>query len=115
MLLEAHHQDIEFDLLKMGVDLLDFWRGILSPRRLTLILRRLPPDSELRRAIDPDTALLASWKAGEYLTAHLIDMYARVNFKEPKPFPRPLEQLQTLRRHAALERQGQRIRAAIES
>lgn len=45
-----HHSDaLEADLLDKGLDLLDYWRGTLSLRRLLVIYRHLPPESATRQ------------------------------------------------------------------
>ena len=95
----------EIDLLEMGVDLLDFFRGKLSLRRLVSLLFSLPEGSRLRRHLEGPTGL---WDRSDYLTANVIDglnsvaYWSQYNiwFKStpdsrgdapefPRPFPRP--------------------------
>lgn len=37
-------------LATYGVDLLDYWRGRITPRRLAVLVAQLPPGSRLQRA-----------------------------------------------------------------
>lgn len=59
---DRYGEDIEYDLLTLtggGLDLLDFFRGVHSWRRLRVILERLPRNSRyvLAKKNDPDVAL----------------------------------------------------------
>lgn len=117
-LVVEYHEELEASLLP-EYDLLDFWRGTLSARRLELLLRNLDPSSPLVVALNPDAARLASWKASDYLLADFYDLFAAANFKNPQPYPRPADVIakrnQTNARHAALiERYEARQRAQQE-
>lgn len=63
-----HRSDaLEADLLERGIDLLDYWRGTLSLRRLLVLYRWLPETSAVRR-----------WERGtEWTVAHDIADQAR--------------------------------------
>lgn len=111
-LIVEYHEELEGDLLP-DHDLLDLWRGRMSFRRLELLIRRLPVTSATVRAIAPDAAIGADWTSATEVAAAHFDAYMRVHFKNPPPFPRPAEQIRQRRnaeaRHAALERQAQRV------
>ena len=78
-----------------GVDLGDLWRGVLTPRRATVLMVNLPPGAALWRAMDVSGA----WTTGEHLAAHAADALAVANWqrskagsegrKAPEPLPRP--------------------------
>lgn len=106
-------------MLCNGIDILDFWRGTLSPRRLWVLLKHLSPrDSAFVRAAQPDTAAIAQWSATEYLLADLFDITAKAAFRSPKPYPRPAEALERRARDEAraiaLTEQQQRIKRQRE-
>lgn len=96
-LIREYGDEIEADLLERGFDLLDMWRGELSPRRVALLVRALPRDSATRQAMDADNP---PWGPTDYLLADIFDAiqyltravqagYARKLPPEPKPYPRP--------------------------
>lgn len=70
----------------------------LPASALLAFLRHLPPDSALRREIDPDVAWLTDEKLA-LLLAHVSDQLAWLQYtlvkanggrpKKPKPIPRP--------------------------
>ncbi|MET9429874.1 MULTISPECIES: hypothetical protein [unclassified Streptomyces] len=82
------------------MDLLDWHRGRLSSRRLAVLVRHMPRDSALARAVHGEAA---EWGVSDYLLAAAVDhlaesnwMFATVNQDEdaealeyPKPVPRP--------------------------
>jgi hypothetical protein len=105
---------LEIDLLRQGVDLLDFYRGTLSARRLWLLIRHLPTDSALVRKAQPELAQYA-WTPDGYVMADLIDVTLAVaTGKFGKPYPRPAERIKNVRlqqdRFTALEEQAERNR-----
>ncbi|MCX5605482.1 hypothetical protein OG418_24220 [Streptomyces phaeochromogenes] len=83
-----------------GVDLLDWHRGLLSSRRLSVLLQHLPRDSATARELHGESA---DWSVTDYLLATVVDqlaeanwMFATVNRDEdaesidfPEPVPRP--------------------------
>jgi hypothetical protein len=116
-LVVEHHEALELDLADRGVDLLDLWRGRLSPRRLELLIRDLPPTSRLVRSLDPDAAAANTWGTTEYLLAYIADLLGQANFQNYKPLQRPAEaaaeKRRTEERHRRLiERYEARQRAA---
>ncbi|MET7569687.1 hypothetical protein ABZT04_14470 [Streptomyces sp. NPDC005492] len=82
------------------MDLLDWHRGRLSTRRLSVLVRHLPRDSSTLRELHGEAA---DWSVTDYLIAAAVDqlteanwMFATVNRDEdaepleyPKPVPRP--------------------------
>lgn len=55
-LLRDYHEALEYDLQTVcGVDLLDFWRGLLSPRKLWVLIRNLPGESRFAHAFAATT------------------------------------------------------------
>ncbi|MFD5631838.1 hypothetical protein [Streptomyces sp. NPDC127072] len=99
--MDEHAEALEADLLRhYGVDLLDWHRGRLSSRRLTVLVKHLPRDSATLYELHGEAA---RWSATDYLLASAVDqlaeanwMFATVNRDEdsdpleyPKPVPRP--------------------------
>ncbi|MEU6348878.1 hypothetical protein ABZ896_06080 [Streptomyces sp. NPDC047072] len=82
------------------MDLLDWYRGRLSSRRLAVLVKHLPRDSATLDALHGEAA---QWSVTDYLLAAAVDqlaeanwMFATVNRDEdaepldyPKPVPRP--------------------------
>lgn len=92
---------MEADLLRYyQVDLLDYYRGRLSARRLRVLIRHLPREAALVRALHGDAA---DWGLAEQLLAGAIDelavgnwLFVAANSDEradlpdrPRPVPRP--------------------------
>ena len=51
-LLAGYGQEIEADLQRVyGVDLVDLYRGLITPRRVWVLISQLPPGSNLARAV----------------------------------------------------------------
>lgn len=99
-LVVEHHEEIEVDLLRQGIDLLDFWRGTLTARRLRLLISNLPRGSVTLAAVDPDGVALGAWSETDYLLADLFDITAKSHFQEPKPYPRPADVIRRRQREA---------------
>jgi hypothetical protein len=59
------------------VDLLDFYRGRLSARRLRVLIRHLPRESALVRAVHGP---VADWGPVEHLLASTVDELAAANW-----------------------------------
>lgn len=113
-LVVEYHEELETDLLPHH-DLLDVWRGRMSWRRLELLIRHLPADSGLVRALNPDLAVVAAWTVETEVQAAIFDAIMHANFQDPQPFPRPQQQIEQRNRaearRAALERQRDRVNA----
>ncbi|GAA1521693.1 hypothetical protein GCM10009730_31820 [Streptomyces albidochromogenes] len=99
--MEEHAEALEADLLRhYGLDLLDWYRGGLTSRRLSVLLKHLPRDSAVARELHGEAA---EWSVSDYLLATAVDqlaesnwMFATVNQDEesewldyPTPVPRP--------------------------
>ncbi|MFI7009967.1 hypothetical protein [Streptomyces sp. NPDC050145] len=98
-LLREHGDAVEADLAYRGFDLLDLWRGTLSPRKVDILIRGLPPDSATRQSLNDGLPL---WRQTDFILADLVDATAyetwviankdleRHNRKPmPEPYPRP--------------------------
>jgi hypothetical protein len=98
---DEHAEALEADLLRhYGVDLLDWYRGRLSSRRLAVLVKHLPRDSVTLDGLHGEAA---QWSVTDYLLASVVDqlaeanwMFATVNRDEdadpleyPRPVPRP--------------------------
>ncbi|MFE2374857.1 hypothetical protein [Streptomyces sp. NPDC059398] len=82
------------------MDLLDWHRGRLSSRRLSILIKHLPRDSATIRDTDGETA---DWAVTDYLLAAVVDHLAAANWmfsvvngdgesdppEQPVPVPRP--------------------------
>jgi hypothetical protein len=82
------------------VDLLDYHRGLLSSRRLRVLIQHLPREAALVRALHGDAA---DWGLSEHLLAATVDEIAVGNWlfvsantpenadppERPRPIPRP--------------------------
>jgi hypothetical protein len=100
-------------MLRHGLDVVDFWAGRITVRRMSVIVGQL--------LADPGSALVRSirdgevpWTSTDYLLADVFDLIAAANFKDPKPYPRPgdekrAQELEDNRRRAQ-EEQRERIR-----
>lgn len=56
------------------LDLLDFYRGTLSARRLGVLIRQLPAESATTRALNDGRT---PWSNGDHLTADLWALWAK--------------------------------------
>lgn len=113
-LLREHGEEIEADLLRVyGVDLLDLYRGTLTPRRLLVLIRGLPPGSALGRAMGGDVALsdevtairMAAWQICCYIASAVGAKQSDL----PKP-PQPPEPGWQQKAREAQERQDAKAR-----
>lgn len=90
---------MEADLAFRGFDLLDMWRGELTPRKVDVLIRGLPPDSATRIAMNKREPL---WTRTDFLLADVVDatnantwMVQNKDVPErnrapfPEPYPRP--------------------------
>ena len=96
-----------------GVDLLDLWRGRLTPRRLLVLIRGLPPGSALGRAMGGDVALsdevtatrMAAWQ----ICCYIASAVGAKKSDLPKP-PQPPEPGWQQKARKAQERQAAKAR-----
>ena len=93
MLLREYGEAIEADLLHYyGGDLLDLWRGVLTPRRVLVLIKGLPPGSALHRARGGDAfwsdEVAAIKSMGHRLETTIIAVNGGNRFpKAPEPPP----------------------------
>ncbi len=97
--LRKHGEAIEYDLMRMGIDLLDFFRGRLSPRRLWVLIKGLANDTSTLTAQEVggpwnlETLLLAAavddLRLNNYILAAVNSSKGKNPLPLPKPIPRP--------------------------
>lgn len=95
VVLRHYSGPIEADLDRVyGIDLLDFWRGRISLRALSVRVRYLPRESALWQA----TASDLSWPDGNYLLAVIANALHGANWQraggkgsQPKPVTLPAD------------------------
>lgn len=113
-LLREYGEAIEADLLRhYGVNLLDLWRGRLTPRRLMVLIKGLPPGSALHRArggpgfwSDEVTAIK---EAGHRIEATLLSVNGSKRLpKAPEP-PQEGWQVEAEKRQARLNAKVRRF------
>lgn len=93
VVLRHHSGPLEADLARVyGIDLLDFWRGRLSLRALSVRVRYLPRGSALWQVTNSDL----TWPDETYLLATAVDALHGANWQrgagkgpQPKPVQRP--------------------------
>lgn len=105
-LLRAHGDAVEADLLRFyRVDLGDLYRGELSLRRLSVLIKHLPSESATVRA---RSALPTGWDLHAYLLADLFHAFAG----QPHPArPKASEQGRYSETRKRLEQQAARLAA----
>ncbi|MGI5338635.1 hypothetical protein ACQEVS_15110 [Streptomyces sp. CA-181903] len=79
------------------MDLLDWHRGRLTSRRLTVLIKHLPRDSAVNRNLHGEAT---DWGPAEHLLAAMVDHLAVANWitvtmnsdeeAEPLPYPEPV-------------------------
>lgn len=116
MILRDHHEAFESDLRSQGVDLLDFYRGTLSVRALSVLVRHLPVDGAVMAAADPEGVFIASHKPTDYVLMNLWDLTLSIATQgsQVQTYPRPTEMVEEQRwraqRMTLLEQQAERNR-----
>ncbi|MEU3009457.1 DUF5361 domain-containing protein [Nocardia asteroides] len=95
-LLEEYGEAIEFDLIALGLRRRMLGTAGLGWAELRVIVKHLPPDSALHRAMYPEAS---RWQVGEHLLAEVADslrwlMWARTDDgrrgrNRPEPIARP--------------------------
>lgn len=99
--MSEYPNELESDLLEFWqIDILDYWRGKLSLRRVAVLLKRLMHMAG-RSALASKLDVQAEWSTLEYMTAEMIDrlelanwLAIRINSEksdvpQPEPIPRP--------------------------
>lgn len=80
--------EVEADLRHFyGVDLLDLWRGTLSLRQLLMFIRKMPRESELRKAINDGDE---PWSRLEVLVSDLWVITGKARWGKKAPDAHPL-------------------------
>jgi len=103
-LLRDHRDAVEADLVRFyGVDIAAYYRGELSPRRLSVLLHHLPPDAAThaaRSGIAPDVTLQA---------LVVMDLYTALTGEQhpARPTPKKASRYADLRKR--LEGQRERL------
>lgn len=114
-LLSDYGDEIEADLQRVySLDLLDVYRGTLSPRKLMVYIEQLPPGSATWNATGGDSA----WNVQEHLTANLLDAQNIGNWiaaggkpsDKPKPVPRPADLVKKRRANEAILARAERFK-----
>lgn len=94
-LLRDHGEALEADFQRYyGLDLLDIYRGTLSPRKVAALAANLPAGAATWQEMGVD----AAWTAEEHMLALIADTLQAANWqrgggkgKQPKPLPRPAD------------------------
>lgn len=128
-ILRKHGGAIEYDLARMGFDLLDWFRGRLTTRRLWALIRQLveDPETNTARAIGGpwnfDRMLLAAIaddiRLGNYILAAANSPKGKNPLPLPKPIPRPgVEEQpsnQTIKRFGKTTKTPDEVKAILAS
>lgn len=84
-LLTRHAEAVEADLLERGIDLVDFYRGKITLRRIVVAIRQLPAGARLWKALAPPQAGKsdatpgdAAWSGVEHKLAAVFDAVQNV-------------------------------------
>lgn len=106
--MREHTDALEADFqAAYGIDLVDLYRGELSPRKAQVLAINLPPGSMTWQEMGVDHA----WSVTDHLLAQAVDALNAANWqragqgKQPDPIPRPadLKELKD-KRSAVLDR-----------
>lgn len=98
-LLHEHREAVEYECIRLGLRLR--WLGTerLTWRDLGVLVKFVPPDSPLARAIEPARS---AWGLQEQLLAGIFDVLRFANWSgkgdKPKPLPRPGVEDQTTKK-----------------
>ncbi len=94
--LRKHGEAIEYDLMCRGIDLLDFFRGSITPRRMWVLIKGLVRDSstntsrEIGGPWDLETLLLAAAVDDIRLNNFILAAVNSPKGKNPLPMPKPI-------------------------
>lgn len=107
-MLQEYSDAIEADFHRFyQLDLLDLYRGTLSPRKVLVLIEHLPPGAALWNETGGDSA----WTLETHLLANVLDAVNVSNWiaaggkqsSKPKPIARPDELLKKRKHHEAIE------------
>lgn len=87
------------------MDLADYWRGGLSLRRLSVLVKTLPPESAIVQHFSPDGN---GWETGDYL---LADIYGALTGQAHPARPNPKKAARQASLVAKLKAQRERLEA----
>jgi hypothetical protein len=113
-MLKHYPDELEADFQRVyGIDLLDLYRGTLSPRKAMALAVNLPPGSAVWQADLHDNA----WTPDQYVLADIADLTAGANWQraggkgtQPKPYPRPADARKKRDRDKALALKAARFK-----
>lgn len=87
-MLDEHGDEIEADLARYyQVNLVDFYRGRISARRLSVLIQQLPAESRLVTALNDGKPV---WTVTDNLLADVWSLLVKVN-SDPKKTPADLD------------------------
>ena len=114
--MREHGEAVEADFQRYyHLDLLDLWRGLITPRKAAVLAMQLPAGAQTWVACGYDNA----WTLTDHLTATLVDVLQIANWqragdsktKRPTPVKRPHD---IRGDNAKAERMDARARAFLE-
>ena len=114
--MREHGEAVEADFQRYyHLDLLDLWRGLITPRKAAVLVTQLPAGAQTWVACGYDNA----WTLTDHLTATLVDVLQIANWqragdskaKRPTPVKRPHD---IRGDNAKAERMDARARAFLE-
>ena len=105
-MLTNHGDALEADFQRVyGIDLVDLYRGNLTPRKAQVLAFNLPPGALTWQEMGSDNA----WTVTDHLLADAVDALNGANFQrgggkgeKPKPVPRPAELRELKERRQAM-------------
>lgn len=94
-LIREHGEALEADFERYySIDLVDLYRGHLTPRKAQTLAIRLPPGALTWQDVGTD----AAWSTESHLLAQIVDTLNAANYQraggkgdKPKPLPRPTD------------------------
>lgn len=112
-LLREHGDALEADFQRFyGIDIVDLYRGTLSPRKAQALALYLPPGAAVWQEAGTDTA----WGTTEYLLAEAVDTLRMANWQrggkgqKPEPLPRPSELREARKKRERMFEQAARFK-----
>lgn len=112
-LLREHGDALEADFQRYyGIDLVDLYKGTLSPRKAQVLAMYLPPGAAVWQEAGTD----AAWDTTDYLLAEAVDALRTANWQrsgkgqKPEPLPRPTELREAKKKRERMFEQAARFR-----